>query len=105
MEWIKTLDVGFKVAFIIAAGLIWAIVAAADNLARGLATAAKTPVQLPSGLSASRIVHVNGGPNLTDPGWSVVAVLAPTTATGTADFLIVKNGTTAWVAANKLTFP
>jgi hypothetical protein len=59
-----------KWGVVIAIGAMWALVAAADSIARGIATAATAPtfVRLPAGLKATRTEGSDS------PGWSLVAV-------------------------------
>ena len=89
----------------IAAGFIWAIVSAADSLARGLATKATDPAQaaaqafsaLPTPL---KCVQTAGEDN---PGWKAVAIRNAQQGSG-PEFLLVKGTTTAWVKATDLKF-
>jgi hypothetical protein len=91
-----------KLMFVVAAGAIWAVVAAADAIARGLATASAQPrvVALPAGLVATKTGGVDS------PGWHVAAVEVAPLHTGDAErFLIVKGSAFEWVLAKDLKFP
>ena len=88
----------------IAAGFIWAIVSAADSLARGLATKATDPAQaaqasyaLPTTMKCGRTAGED------DPGWDAVAIRNANQDSG-PEFLVVKGTTTAWVKATDLKF-
>lgn len=91
-----------KLNFILATGAIWALVIAADSIARGLATRSSLPavVTLPAGLSATRIT----GKDTT--GWSVLAVQVSGTGQQEAvQYLVVRGGEAAWVGVGELQFP
>jgi hypothetical protein len=96
------LDSWQKLAFVLASGLIWAIVAAADAIARGLATASRHELvaQLPKGLKATKTVGKD------DPDWYVVAVkFAVSEGSEGPEFLIVKKGQPAeWAPRQELDF-
>ena len=91
-----------KLAFVVAAGAIWAVVAAADAIARGLAAATTraTVTSMPPGLIATRTTGVDS------PGWRVAAV-----QTGRSNnmeetrFLIIKGDKFDWVSTEELSFP
>lgn len=90
-----------KLLFVLGAGFIWAIVLAADAIARGIATAATGDqmLVLPAGLMATKTEGVD------DPGWRVAAVkIAPSGPSETASFLVLKGQAQEWVQANKLKF-
>jgi hypothetical protein len=95
------LSAGGKLAFLLGAGAIWAVVAAADAIARGIATAATRPTvaSMPSGLVATRTEGKDS------PGWRVAAVeLSGTAGSEVVRFLVVKGTDHAWVAAADLSF-
>lgn len=85
-----------KLAFVLGAAAVWAVVAAADALARGIATSkqAELVVTLPEGLKATR----TEGPD--SAGWSVVAAkFGPAADPKLVEYLVVKAGEAAdWVA-------
>jgi hypothetical protein len=90
-----------KLFFVVACGAIWALVAAADAIARGLATAATQPIvmAMPPGLVATRTEGVDS------PGWRVAAVEVPRTPNGhKVQFLVVNGSTHDWVDAADLKF-
>jgi hypothetical protein len=85
-------DAATKLWFILGAGAIWAIVAAADAVARGLAQ--PRVVSLPTGLPVTRTAGRD------EAGWTAVAIEAGDNPL----FLVVKGTDTAWVAAADLHF-
>lgn len=88
-----------KFAFVLAVGAIWAVVAAADSIARGIATAATAPVvvRLPPGLTATRTVGKDS------PGWKVVAIQTGRREDGSdALFLLCKASEVVWVGPDAL---
>jgi hypothetical protein len=96
-----SMDTAQKLSFVLACGAIWALVAAADAIARGLATAATQPLitALPSGLTASRTEGVDS------PGWHVAAIEMPRGAGDKgAQFLVVKGDKCEWVGVEDLDF-
>lgn len=90
-----------KLTFILATGAIWAVIAAADSIARGLAARSSLSaiVELPAGLVATRT------PGRDSPGWSVLAIeVTPNGIKEAVEFLVVKGSETAWVASKDLEF-
>lgn len=90
-----------KLSFVLATGAIWAVVAAADSIARGLATRSSVPVivKLPAGLLATRTIGIDSS------GWSVLAVeVTPDGKEEAMQFLVVKGSETAWVSSDDLEF-
>lgn len=85
-------DAAAKLWFILGAGAIWAIVAAADAIARGLAQ--PRVVALPASLAVTRTEGRD------EAGWTAVAIEAG----DSPRFLLVKGDKTAWVAAADLQF-
>lgn len=106
MDWLKAgpwegLQPGEKLSFVLATGAIWAVIAAADSIARGLATRSSLPaiVRLPAGLLATRTSGRDS------PGWSVLAIeVTPNGKKEAIQFLVVKGSETAWVASDDLEF-
>jgi hypothetical protein len=100
--WWKGLDTIAKLEFVVASAAVWAIVAGADVIARGLATARQNDfiATLPKGLTATKIEGKDSH------GWDVVA--AKFSGGAGADgptYLVVKPGHEAeWLAAEKLQF-
>ncbi len=91
-----------KLQFVIAAAAVWAAIAGADSIARGLATARQNDfvATLPAGLKGTKTEGID------DRGWSVVAVKFPA-ASGSegAKYLVIKAGKPAeWLDADKLKF-
>jgi hypothetical protein len=91
-----------KLNFVLASGAIWALVAAADAIARGLATARQNDyvATLPTGLKAKKTKGTDS------PGWTVAAVRF-SGGTGGDDpcYLLVKSGQPAeWVSKDDLDF-
>lgn len=86
-----------QLLFVLAAGLIWVLLAAADSIARGLAARATAPrvVALPAGLTATRTAGVDS------PGWCVVALEVGGPAN---KFYLVKGTESVWVTADDVTF-
>jgi hypothetical protein len=90
-----------KLTFVLGCGAIWALVAAADAIARGIATAATRPtlVALPPGLLVTRTT------GLDSPGWHAAMIEVPGRATGPGPrYLVVKGDQHAWVPAEELSF-
>jgi hypothetical protein len=97
-----SMDTSQKLLFVLGCGAIWALVAAADAIARGLATAAVQPLvtAMPPGLTASRTTGVDS------PGWRVAAIEMPRgTGEKGAQFLLVKGDKCEWVGVEDLVFP
>jgi hypothetical protein len=96
------MDLWQKIVFVAVAAGVWSIVAAADAIARGLATARATDVvaALPPGLKAT----VTTG--LDSPGWSVVAVrLVEGKESESLKYLVVKESEPAtWMSPDDLKF-
>ncbi|TFV86526.1 hypothetical protein E4P40_12865 [Blastococcus sp. CT_GayMR20] len=96
-----SLDTSQKLLFVLGCGAIWALVAAADAVARGLATAATQPVltAMPPGLVAVRTTGVDS------PGWAVAAIQVPRVAGDEKPkFLVIKANAHEWVSADDLDF-
>lgn len=97
-----SLDTWQKLAFVVAAALVWAIVAAADAIARGHATASRHDLvaALPKGLA---VIKTKGRD---ESGWTAVAVkFAVTEGAEGPRYLIVKEGKPAeWAAEEDLAF-
>ena len=91
-----------KLTFVIAAALVWAIVASGDAIARGLATARQNDLvaSLPTGLRATKTDGTDSA------GWSVVAVkFSPGAGADGPEYLLVKAGQAAsWLPAEKISF-
>lgn len=91
-----------KLTFVIAAALVWAIVASGDAIARGLATARQNDLvaSLPTGLRATKTEGTDSA------GWSVVAVkFSPGAGANGPEYLLVKAGQAAsWLPAEKISF-
>src|SRR4051794_14315944 len=97
----RTLSDDSKLLFVATVGFVWAIVAGADAIARGLATrnAAPAVIHLPRGLKATRTEKTDSR------GWSVVAVSVPSEDDQQPlRFLIEKGGTVVWTTADSLSF-
>lgn len=93
------LDTGQRLTFVIAAAAVWAIVAAADVIGRGLAHENDVVTALPRGLTATKTKRTD------DPGWSVVAIRFPSGGTGDPRYLVVKAGQPVeWLSAEDLRF-
>ena len=98
----KDMTAAQKLMFVAAAGAIWAVVAAADAIARGIAAPAARPsfVALPSGLTVTKTAGVDS------PGWRVAAVkVAPLGDSADTLFLIVKDKAVEWASTSDLKFP
>jgi hypothetical protein len=89
-----------KLWFVLGAGAIWAVVAAADTLARGISAAKQPPfLEFPAGLDAALLKGQN------EPGWRVVgAKLSGTGDTFGYEFLAIKGDEVRWLKAEQLDF-
>lgn len=89
-----------KLVFVLATGAMWALIVAADSIARGIATAASVPtvVKLPPGLLATKTS------GLDSPNWSVLAVEIAPDKQETKRFLVAKGSETSWVGSEDLVF-
>ncbi len=90
-----------KLWFVIATGVVWAIVAAADSIARGIATAAtaRQVVRLPAGLRATRLDGADSR------GWAVLAMTADRGgAQESVRFLVAKGDDLVWLDPGQLQF-
>jgi hypothetical protein len=102
IDWV-TADNKYLLA--LGAGLMWAIVAAADALARGIATgrteAATVAASASYALGAVLTCTRTEGPD--DPGWKAVAIRRSTSDDG-PEFLLTKGAKVEWVKAEHLKF-
>lgn len=106
------LDPLIKWAVVVSIGAIWAMMAAADSLARGLATAgdsvakgltasaaAPSFVRLPPGLKVTRTEGTDS------PGWTALAVeVSKADEKDELRFLVTKGSDVVWVKADDLAF-
>lgn len=86
-----------QLTFVLGAGAIWAVVAGADSIARGISTAnARTVVTLPPGLVATKTDGQD------EPGWAVVAIDIGNGKEGSQQYLLSKGGKAEWLDSTKL---
>jgi hypothetical protein len=88
-----------RIWLVVATGGVWAIIAAADAVARGLATSKPNNpfATLPEGLKVTRLEGID------EPGWSAVA-LRWETADGDPQWLVARGDEAEWVATGQLRF-
>ena len=90
-----------KLWFVLGAGFIWALVAGADSVARGLTSAARSDrvLVLPPGLVGTRTEGKD------EQGWRATAAkFAADGAQEGVSFLVIKGDKHAWVAAKDFHF-
>jgi hypothetical protein len=90
-----------KFQFVLGTGALWAVLAAADSIARAIATAAVVPsiIRLPAGMTASYTIGIDS------PGWMVVAAeITPGGADSPTRYLLYKDDKTMWASAPELKF-
>jgi hypothetical protein len=102
----KTLDLNQKLIFVLTTAAIWAFIAAADSVARGLGTQGDA---IAKGLATQQIAFLplpgQLGATLTpgddDPGWVVMGVQVSPGSTP-PQYLITKGGAVKWTPADEL---